>query len=222
MLGIGELAGPSDASPVRDTFDGPTDIPSTIRITGTVEQVDLIMGTRNPLPNAQVSLVGQPPGEGVVSDTQGKFELVIVTNGMPVDGALRGASPNERTTLQYFSRPAVEDFDATLQIYTEAPLAMLAQACQMTFQPITPVVFVLAIDNQGTPVEGATLTSMPSSTFCSQGADGTVANANRSGAGGVAFGFQLPPGPVTLSSGGPSRTITSEPQATIVVPLTTP
>lgn len=223
VLGIGDLSGPSDGPiPPSDVSDGPIEVPNTIRITGTVQQVDGISGMTAPLPNASVSLVEQPAGVGSaasLSDAQGRFELVIETGGRPLDGAIRAAAPNERTTVQYFTRPIVEDVDATLQVYDEQLFQMVAQMCQLPFNSIAPVYLVFVIDAANNPVEGATLSSMPDSTFCAQNTDGSVTNANKTGVGGFAFNFQLPPGLVTLSAGGPTRTFNGESQSTMLVPL---
>ena len=214
------LEGP-DGGPIppNDASDGP--VPGTIRITGTVQQVDGISGMSSPLPDAAVSLVA-PTGVGsaaALSDAQGRFELVIETNGIPLDGALRVAAPNERTTFQYFSRPVVGDVDASVQIYDEQLFQMVSQMCQ-PFEPVTPVFLVFVSDAQNNPVEGAPLSSMPDSTFCSPDASGTFTPTNKSGVGGVAFNFGLPPGDVTLGTNGALRTVTAEPQSTVVVPLT--
>ncbi len=222
VLGIGDLAGPSDAGPPPDR-DAPIDPPGTIRITGTVQQVDGVSGMMAPLPNAAVSLVEQPAGVGSaasLSDAEGRFELVIATNGMPLDGALRAAAPNKRTTVQYFSRPIVEDVDATLQVYDEQLFQMIAQLCQMPFESNAPVFLVFVSDAGNNPVEGAPLSSMPDTTFCAQDSTGSFTPTNKSGAGGLAFNFQLPPGLVALSAGGPSRTFNGEPTSTMLVPLT--
>lgn len=221
VLGIGDLEGP-DGGPIppNDASDGP--VPGTIRITGTVQQVDGISGMSSPLPDAAVSLVAQPTGVGsaaALSDAQGRFELVIETNGIPLDGALRVAAPNERTTFQYLSRPVVGDVDASVQIYDEQLFQMVSQMCQL-FEPVTPVFLVFVSDAQNNPVEEAPLSSMPDSTFCSPDASGTFTPTNKSGVGGVAFNFGLPPGDVTLGTNGALRTVTAEPQSTVVVPLT--
>lgn len=226
VLGIDNLEGPfqSDAQPPEDVLtDGPVAVPPAIRISGEVQRLDG-MQAGTPLAGETISLIDTTPGasaEEVVSDPAGGFELVIMTSGLPVGGAVQAAGNTLRTTRSYFTRPLTGDVSTTIQVFEDAFWTQVAESCGSTFAQILPTIIAVVVDAQGNPLEGVPIASTPSTKWCGQSAGGKVA-PDQTGAGGVAFALELPPGPIEITSQGASVTFEAPPITSIVVALVRP
>ncbi len=211
VLGIDDLSGPLAGDAAGDSSltppDGPVVPPGGILIRGTV-----LTGTLDGVAGATVELVDQPegiPNATTVSGGDGAFELVIDAMGNQFDGAaLQASSPSTLVTLAYFRQPLSPDVsfsDARLQLFEDGSLAKLAAMCGLPEGPFKSAFLVFTVDAQGVAIPNTPFSTSPSATFCAEQGPTTS-----TGSSGVAFTFELPPGPVSVSSGSQIRSGRSE------------
>lgn len=130
------------------------------------------------------------PAEIAFDPAAGAFELVIGTNGRPVDGYLL-VTPNDpslRPTQEYFPSPLDRDLEVQIPLIDETTAGTIRQACGGT-STADGVVFVIgALAADQTPLGGARITTSPEGEYCTSSLQpGTVSAAD-----GLVFAVGVP------------------------------
>jgi hypothetical protein len=112
-------------------------------------------------------------------------------------------------------KEVLADVEVTVQVFEMGLLQMFGSLCGPGFVQTNPVILAFVIDEQGNPLVGAPIGSTPPAKWC--GTDGFSTMPDRTGFGGFAFEFDLPPGPVEVRSGQFPGTVVDAPGATNVV-----
>lgn len=211
VLGIDDLSGPLAGDAAGDgpsiEPDGPDVPPGNLLITGTVLTVNL-----DGVPGAMVDLVDQPagiPSAATVSVDDGTFALVIDSNGAAFDGAaLRVRSMQSSLATQVYFREALSPdrplTDVKLQLFGDTAIDELAAQCGQPPGPTKSLFVVFSVGSQGAAVPNVPFTTAPGATFCTDH-NGVFGPTADTGSSGIAFAFELLPGPVTVSLGGQAR-----------------
>lgn len=223
LLGIDDLGGPPDGGAVADR---PVDVvvPGSLRITGTYLQAGLA-GGGTPIPNAAIELISTTDtGSTTTTDANGRFELVVVTNGQPLDGFFRATDPSGKVqpSETFFAFPLTQDTELVLQGLDQPSIDQLAQICGAVAGPQFPFFALQAVDATGAPVAGVTFNTEPPGKYCADTNGGIPQPGNNtSGQSGIVFGFEISPGSVqiftNILAGG--RLVDALPGMSMFVPI---
>jgi hypothetical protein len=139
------------------------------------------------------------------TDGFGDYSLVIQTNGEAIDGFLKATKAGFKETYLYPPYPLTADFDQAIVIMvTPQSFDALSTLAQGNQQEGNGLVGCIVTDGS-TPVAGATVSSSPAATaYRYNDTAGTTvfpsSQATSTHSDGVAYMFNLPPGPVTVSA----------------------
>jgi hypothetical protein len=227
LLGIEDLRGPAapieDAMPGDDGMPDGAEVPATVMISGTTNR--LAAQTTEPIAGVLVEYydASGTPRATMSSDAAGAFTLTIPTQGAPLDGYLRASDPSQSviTLNTYFSRPLVADAAGyTLGLFTDEVMGQLASFCSAQHGAAFAVIVALVGDAREIAVPDVAVTTDPSGSPCTF-ASGTPMPGNITASDGSMFVLELPPGGVLVTAQGiGSRTVTAEPGAISMVPVT--
>jgi hypothetical protein len=197
-----------DDSPMADAkvfSDAPPVVPQTFTISGTTTERGL--GGTTAVAGVTVAAYANSNEATAVamatSDAQGAFTITVTTNGMPLDGYLLATKTGYIDLYMY----PTGAFTGT---YTEADLNMitpdnkkflsdLASGNQMAGKGL---IGLAVLDAAGMPVAGAQVSSTPvAGGYRYTGSNGLPSgSAMMTSADGVAFMFNVPDGPITVSA----------------------
>ena len=148
------------------------------------------------------------------SDSSGNYSITIQTNGEAIDGFLKATLAGHKDTYLYPPYPLTADFDQASVIMvtpdTYDDLNTFAQGNQMAGKALIGAVVTDGTD----PLEGAMVTSSPAAsvTRYNDEAAGFVfpsSQATSTHTDGVAYLFNVTPGPVTVSATHATVTLAS-------------
>jgi hypothetical protein len=193
--------------------DAPT-IPAAVTVTGTASTVGL--GGRTPL--ADVAIAAYREGESAsvamtTSDAMGNYMLMIPTNGVALDGYLKGTQSGKKDNYLYPPKPLTADVpSAPVLMVTQGIFDTLGSLAQVSQDPTKGWVGVQVFDAANMPVAGVVVTSSPAGTVKYNGANGTPSRtATMTDVDGIAYIFNVTAGSVTISATGGGLTFFSHP-----------
>ncbi len=195
----------SDNVDAKEFLDAPAMVPAMISIGGATTEQGL--GGTSVVSGVTMAIYKgtdeNTPLATATSDAQGKFTLNVPTGGMQVDGFLKATKSGYVDNYLYPASPFIaNETQADVNMLTPSNkdfLNNLAGGNQMAGKGM---IGLQIRDASGQPVAGATVSSMPAS--------GGYRYTNSSGlpsssvtstsADGVAFMFNVPSGPITVSA----------------------
>ena len=186
----------------------PTTAPAVVNVTGMVTANVLSPG---PVPHAFV--YGFRTGDtthlaGDTTNTPGQYSLAISTTGTPVNGYLAiSDSGHHIDTYAYPAVPLAADVTENVLMVSSSEFSFLAAAADIN--PVAGDGFIgLVVRNcQGTPIAGATVTSMPAGTVRYNAGGAPSSSATATAADGVAYIANVLPGNVTVQATASGHTL---------------
>jgi len=186
----------------------PTTAPAVVNVTGMVTANVLSPG---PVPHAFV--YGFRTGDtthlaGDTTNTPGQYSLAISTTGTPVNGYLAiSDSGHHIGTYAYPAVPLAADVTENVLMVSSSEFSFLAAAAGIN--PVAGDGFIgLVVRNcQGTPIAGATVTSMPAGTVRYNAGGAPSSSATATAADGVAYIANVLPGNVTVQATASGHTL---------------
>lgn len=214
--GGGGSDSPVDGSTGGDAkvfLDAPVMVPQTIMISGVTTERGL-GGTTNVAGVTMAAFASSNEATALataMSDAQGKYTLTVMTNGAPLDGFLKGTKNGYVDIYMYPTEPfTASTMEASLNMITPGNrdyLNNLAGGGQMAGKGL---IGLQVRDANDQPVAGATVSSTPASTYRYTNSSGLPSsNATSTAADGVAFMFNVPSGPITISASKSGMTFKS-------------
>jgi hypothetical protein len=197
-----------DDGPTADAkvfMDAPPVVPQTFTISGTTTERGLT-GTTAVAGVTIAAYASSNESTAVAmttTDAQGKFSLTVMTNGMPLDGYLLAMKSGYVDLYMYPTSPFIANYtDADLNMITpdnKKFLSDLASGEQMAGKGL---IGLAVLDAAGMPVAGASVSASPAAgAYRYTGSNGLpTGSAMMTSADGVAFMFNVPSGPITISA----------------------
>jgi hypothetical protein len=194
-------------------MDAPPVVPMSIAISGTASERGL-SGETN-VSGATMALYAvsneTTPITMATTDAQGKYTLTVMTNGMVLDGFIKATKNGYVDIYMYPAAPFIaDDMEASVNMLTPSNkdfLNNLAGGGQMAGKGM---IGLQVRDNAGNPVAGATVSSTPASgAYKYTSGDLPSSTATMTSADGVAFMFNVPSGPITVSASKAGMTFKS-------------
>lgn len=198
----------TDASPNEDAkvfLDAPPVVPQMISIGGIASERSIsgetvVAGVTMAL---YASSNEATPIAMATTDAQGKYTIMAMTSGAPIDGFIKATKSGYVDLYMYPATPFIADeADAGVNMMTPSNkdfLNSLAGGNQMAGKGM---IGLQIRDAGGNPVEGATVSSTPASGgYRYTNSSGLPsANATATAADGVAFMFNVPSGAITVTA----------------------
>jgi hypothetical protein len=219
-----------DAPPNMTACPVPGTIPAMITINGTGRQVNgLSIGTSPGVTVEAFRGNSTTPEATTTTATDGKYSLMFATNGMGVDGSIRG---KKATFLDSYLYPGVKLYadvaSAPVLMLKQADIDLIAQLSSASpLAPNTNFVGVAVQDCLGASIADAVITTVPATKVRYNGSNGLPSGTGtKTSADGVAFIFEAPAGglQITATVGGTSYPVRTVPviagttAATILTP----
>lgn len=184
-----------------------------ITISGTATKRELT----NANPAAGVVIAAYRKGESspvamTTTDASGNYSLMLATNGVALDGYLKGTLSGFVDTYLYPPKPLAENFDmASINMINQATLDFLSDtACKNRQESAKGAVAVIVADAQRMAVAGATVSSTPAAVkYCYNQGGFPNTNAVMTDTDGIAYMINLPPGDVSVSAAKSGSTFSS-------------
>jgi hypothetical protein len=195
-------ATPADLACLGDPL--PTSAPATVSVSGEVFTLQQLQ--QQPVSGALVSArrLNNVELDTDTTGADGLFTVSASTNNKPLNAYLYATKAGFLPTREYPPTPIAGDLtDAPVPLLTQALLDALAVfAGQVDQDPANGVMFVVAADCSGNPIEGATISSEPAAGTVVYGDDDGFpdVNATSTGAQGLVFLFNVPPGAVVVDA----------------------
>lgn len=197
-----------DDGPMPDAkvfMDAPPNVPPQLMITGTTTERGLSGTTAVAGVMVAVYKNGSDSSSIVstMSDAQGNFSMMVPTNGMPIDGYLLATKSGYVDLYMYPTGAFIANSESNdINMITPGNkdfLSNLAGGNQMAGKGL---IGLAVLDNAGNPVAGATVSSTPAAgAYRYTGSNGLPdSGAMATSADGVAFMFNVPSGPITVSA----------------------
>jgi hypothetical protein len=142
------------------------------------------------------------PVATTTTDANGKYALVVTTNGQALDGYLKATLGSYLDTYLYPPAPVTADFaSASVNMITSNTLDLLANTlCGANQMTTNGVIAVLVVDAAEKPVAGAMVTSDPmSNKICYNGGGFPNRNSTMTDTDGIAYVFNVT-GQVTVGA----------------------
>jgi hypothetical protein len=129
-----------------------------------------------------------------MTDAQGKYSIMVMTNGASFDGFVKGAKSGYVDSYDYSDGPFVGNTTADLNMITPSNFSLLSTFAGGNQQSSKGLIVLAVLDSNMMPVAGATVASNPAaSPYRYNGASGIPdQNATSTGADGAAFMFNVP------------------------------
>jgi hypothetical protein len=180
----------------------PTDAADPIAVTGTVSRAGL---PTRPLSGASVQVFRRSGGAVLASATSagnGTYTLSVATGGDPLDTYVRASSGTLFKTELYAASVVVADTSGSDFILTDATtLGFLTGLVDVTQEASLGAVTVRVADCDNNPVAGATITGFGGTRVFYAGDDGRPsADPTETGSQGLASGFNVPVGSLTINA----------------------
>jgi len=212
--GDSAVDGSTDNVDAKVFMDAPPVVPQSIALSGVA---------------AERSLSGETAVEGVTmaafassaettqlasatTDAAGMYTITVMTTGAPLDGFIKATKSGYLDVYMYPASPFITDStDASVNMMTATNrdfLSNLASGNQMAGKGL---IGLQIRDAAGNPVTGATVSSTPASpAYRYTGSNGLPSgSATSTSADGVAFMFNMPAGPITISATKSGKTFKS-------------
>lgn len=179
----------------------PTTAPPLVNVTGMVTANVL-----SPAPVPHAFVYGFRTGDtthlaGDTTNTPGQYSLAISSGGTPVNGYLSVTdSGHHIDTYAYPAVPLAADITDNVLMVSSSEFAILAASAGITPVAGDGFIGVVVRNCQGTPVAGATVTSMPAGTVRYNVGGLPSSTAATTAADGVAYIANVAPGNVTVQS----------------------
>jgi len=186
----------------------PTTAPALVNVTGMVTANVL---SPKPVPHAFV--YGFRTGDtthlaGDTTNTPGQYSLAISTGGTPVNGYLAiSDSGHHIDTYAYPAVPLAVDVTENVLMVSSSEFSILASSAGINPVAGDGFVGVVVRNCQGTPIEGATVTSSPVGTVRYNGGGVPSSTATSTAADGVAYIANVAPGNVTVQATASGHTL---------------
>jgi hypothetical protein len=179
----------------------PTTAPALVNVSGMVTANVL-----SPTPVAHAFVYGFRPGDtthlaGDTTNTPGQYSLAILSGGTPVDGYLSVSdSGHHIDTYAYPAVPLSADITDNVLMVSSSEFGILAASAGITPVAGDGFIGVVVRNCQGTPVTGATVTSVPAGTVRYNAGGAPSASATVTAADGVAYIANVAAGNVTVQA----------------------
>ncbi len=186
----------------------PTTAPALVNVTGMVTANVL---SPQPVPHAFV--YGFRTGDtthlaGDTTNTPGQYSVAILTGGTPVNGYLAiSDSGHHIDTYAYPAVPLAADVTENVLMVSSSEFSFLAVAAGINPVAGDGFIGVVVRNCQGTPIAGATATSMPAGTVRYNAGGAPSSSATATAADGVAYIANVAPGNVTVQATGGGQTL---------------
>ncbi len=197
-----------DDTPMADAkvfMDAPPVVPQMFTISGKASETGL--GGETVVAGVTMAAYANEsestPVAMATTDAQGMFSLQVMTNGEPLDGYLLATKSGYVDLYMYPQGAFTGDYaNADVNMITPSNkdfLNNLANGGQMAGKGL---IGLAILDANGTPVAGATISSTPAAgAYRYTGSNGLPSgSATSTSADGVAFMFNVPSGPITVSA----------------------
>ena len=189
----------------KEFLDAPPNVPQMIKISGITSERGLSGETNvaGVTMTAHASANEATAIATTMSGSDGKYTLTVMTNGMPLDGFLKASKSGYVDNYLYPTSPFIADSgDLGVNMLTPSNkdfLNNLAGGNQMAGKGL---IGLQVRDAAGMPVVGATVSSMPASGgYRYTNSSGLPSsNATATSEDGVAFMFNVPSGPITVTA----------------------
>jgi len=186
----------------------PTTAPALVNVTGMVTS-DVL----SPKPVAHAFVYGFRTGDtthlaGDTTNPPGQYSVAISTGGTPVIGYLAVSdSGHHIDTYAYPAVPLAADVTENVLMVSSSEFSFLAAAAGIN--PVAGDGFIGAVvrNCQGTPIAGATVTSMPTGTVRYNAGGAPSSSATATAADGVAYIANVAPGNVTVQATASGQTL---------------
>lgn len=194
-------------------LDAPPVVPMTIMIGGKTTETGL--GGESVVAGVEMAAFASGNESTALamatSDAQGNYTMSVMTNGAPLDGYLKATKAGYVELYMYPTGPFIASTtDAGVNMMSPSNrdyLNTLAGGGQMAGKGM---IGLQVRDAGGNPVAGATISSSPASTYRYTNSSGLPSsNAMATSADGVAFMFNVPSGPITISAAKSGMTFKS-------------
>jgi hypothetical protein len=190
-------------------------VPAMITISGTATQRE---GTSsNPGVGVLVEAYRNGDDQTVVAsattDASGNYTITVMTNGMPLDGYLKGTKTDFLVTYLYPPYALTADFDgASVNMINQSTFDLLSNTlCQANQMPTNGAIGVLVVDAAEMPVAGAMISSSPAATDTCYNSGGFPSNgATMTDVDGLGYLFNVT-GTATVSATATGHTFASHP-----------
>lgn len=203
--GDSAVDGSTDNVDAKVFLDAPPNVPTTIALSGVAAERSL-SGETAVAGVTMAAFASSNEGAQLASamtDAAGMYALVVMTNGAPLDGFIKATKSGYLDVYMYPASPFIADsMDAGVNMMTATNrdfLSNLASGNQMAGKGL---IGLQIRDAAGNPVAGATVSSSPASmAYRYTGSNGLPSgSATSTSADGVAFMFNVPSGPITISA----------------------
>jgi hypothetical protein len=214
FLGLVACGGDDGGNPAIDAPTGTPDsnvdappAPLMITLSGTANEQTA--GGSNPVADALIEAYATSdettPLATVMTNAEGEFSLTITTTGTAIAGYVKASKAGLKETYLYPPGPIAADLAG-------APVTMLSQQNFNFLSAITQGnhedgnAFIAVVVAQGTlpnlmPVAGATIETTPAATRYRYNMGGSPNSmATQTGTDGVAYAFNVAPGPLTVTA----------------------
>jgi hypothetical protein len=193
--------------------DAPS-IPAMVTVSGVASTVGISGST----PLADVTIAAYREGETTpvamtTSAADGTYSLVIPTNGVALDGYLKGTQAGKKDNYLYPPKPLTADIaSAPVLMVSQGTFDLLGTLAQTNQDPTKAFIGVQVYTADNMDVAGAVVTSSPAGTVKYNNADGRPApDGTMTEVDGIAYIFNVAPGIVTISATGGGLTFFSHP-----------
>src|SRR2546428_12235569 len=186
----------------------PTTAPALVNVTGMVTANVL---SPNPVPHAFV--YGFRTGDtthlaGDTTDTPGRYSVAILTGGLPVNGYLAiSDSGHHIDTYAYPAVPLAADVTENVLMVSSSEFSFLAAAAGISPVACDGFIGLVVRNCQGTPIAGATVTSMPAGTVRYNAGRAPSSSATATAADGVGYIANVAPGNLTVQATASGQTL---------------
>ncbi|HEY3221791.1 MAG TPA: carboxypeptidase-like regulatory domain-containing protein [Gemmatimonadales bacterium] len=186
----------------------PTTAPALVNVSGMVT-ADVL--SPKPVPHAFVYgfRTGDPtPLAGDTTDTPGRYSLAISTGGIPVNGYLAiSDSGHHIDTYAYPAVPLAADVTENVLMVSSSEFSFLATAAGINPVAGDGFIGVVVRNCQGTPLAGATVTSVPAGTVRYNAGGAPSSSATSTGSDGIAYIANVAAGNVTVKATASGHTL---------------
>lgn len=188
-------------------------IPAIINITGTVagRSATTSMPVEGATLGAYRNGADATPVATTTSGANGNYTLAIVTNGLGLDGYVKGTSAGYMDTYVYPPEIVTADLgSASVNMVTPSTFDLLASTlCGANQQSTNGTIAVIVVDEAQDFVAGATVASAPgASKYCYNSGGTPNRNVTSTDVDGIAYMFDVT-GQVTVSAMKPGATFSS-------------
>ncbi|HPH69005.1 MAG TPA: hypothetical protein PLF40_24795 [Kofleriaceae bacterium] len=194
----------ADAPANMSTCPVPGNVPAMITISGTGRQVSgFSIGTAPDVTVEAFRGNSTTPETTTTTAADGKYSLMFATNGMGVDGSIRG---KKATFLDSYLYPGVKLYadvsSAPVLMLKQGDIDLIAQLSGASpLAPNTNFVGVAVQDCMGNNVANAVITTVPATKVRYNGSNGLPSNSGtKTSTDGVAFIFEAPAGTLQITA----------------------